>query len=125
MTQAVHVAYTGLLRTSSFDLWRRWRELLDGQGLDPANTVVVDLFPDGPDREFGEVITGERRVYRFDLCYDRGRPHSVRQAALDHWTDITEYWQTEPLRMRTADAFIWAPPSVMTALSAGAPTHQG
>ena len=117
MSQPVHVQYTRLLREGSFDLWRRLRELLEGEGLDPAVTVVVDLFPDGGDREFGQVITDEGRVYRFDLCYDRAHPRSVRTAVLDHWTDITATWQTEPLRSQTVDALIWAPPTVRTPLA--------
>ncbi|MEY9892107.1 hypothetical protein ABIA31_005782 [Catenulispora sp. MAP5-51] len=120
MSQAAHVEYTHLLRTSSFDLWQRLRVLLGEQGLDPATTVVVDLFPDGGDREFGQVISEDGRVYRFDLCYDRGRPQSVRNAALERWTDITESWQTEPLRNQTADAFTWAPPPIRTRLTAQA-----
>lgn len=118
MAQAVHVLYTDLLRSSSFDLWQRLRELLEEQGLEPAATVVVDLFPDDSDREFGQIITDEGRVYRFDLCYNRADPHGARTATLQSWTDITESWQTEPLRNRTADAFIWAPPSIRTHLTA-------
>ena len=117
MAYEVHVQYTQLLRTSSHDLWRRLRELLDEQGLDLATTVVVDLFPDGGDREFGQVVTDEGRVYRFDLCYDRDCPDAARKAMLERWTDITESWQTEPLRSQTANAFIWALPSIATRLT--------
>lgn len=73
--------------------------------------------PDGSDREHGQAVTDEGRVYRFDLCYDRDRAHSVRKASFEHWTDITESSQTEPLSGRTAEALIWAPPKVKTRLT--------
>ncbi|MBR7835562.1 hypothetical protein KDL01_19960 [Actinospica durhamensis] len=117
MSLPVHIQYTHLLRESPLDLWRRLRELLAGQGLDPDATVVVDLFPDGADQEYGQVLTDEGRVYRFDLRYDREHPRSVRSATLERWTDITESWQTEPLGSRTAEALIWAPPTVKTQLT--------
>lgn len=47
MSQAAYVQNTDLLRTSPFDLWRQLRSLLEDQGLDPATTVLVNLFPDG------------------------------------------------------------------------------
>lgn len=70
----------------------------------------MDLFPDGSDREYGQVVTDEGRVYRFDLCYDHERAHSVRKASVERWTDITDSWQTEPLSGQTGEALIWAPP---------------
>ncbi|WP_302832158.1 hypothetical protein [Streptomyces sp. GbtcB7] len=44
MVSSIVVQYTDLLRTSQYDLWRRLRELLKGQGLDPDRAVVVDLL---------------------------------------------------------------------------------
>lgn len=99
------VQYTGLLRTSTFDLWARLRELLRAQGLDPDVTVVVDLLQESLSHEEGQVISGEGRVYRFNLFYDQEAEHGARSAYLRDWTDITESWQTGSLARRTADAF--------------------
>ncbi|MFJ6378536.1 hypothetical protein ACIQI7_00815 [Kitasatospora sp. NPDC092039] len=107
MMSGIVVQYTGLLRTSTFDLWTRLRELLRAQGLDPAGTVVVDLVQEGPDHEDGQIISAEGRVYRFSLFYDQEAEHGARSAHLRNWTDITESWQTGSLAGRTADAFAW------------------
>ncbi|MET9183611.1 hypothetical protein ABZX88_36200, partial [Kitasatospora aureofaciens] len=107
MVSSIVVQYTELLRTSTFDLWARLRELLRAQGLDPDVTVVVDLLQEGPDHEDGQVISGEGRVYRFSLFYDQEAEHGARSAYLHNWTDITESWQTGSLARRTADAFTW------------------
>ncbi|MFE7244425.1 hypothetical protein [Streptomyces sp. NPDC057580] len=116
MSHAVHIHYTHLLRKSPLDLWVRLRNLLKEQSIDPANSVLVDLFPDGGDHEFGQIISEEGRVYRFDLMYDRDRPGGVRRATLRHWTDITDTWQTEPLQRQTADAVVSILPARRTEL---------
>lgn len=109
MVSSIVVQYTELLRTSSYDLWVRLRELLRGQGLDPEGVVVVDLLAGGPDHEDGRVIADDGRVYRFRLCYDLAAEHGARSAYLHGWTDITDSWQTGSLATRTADAFAWKP----------------
>ncbi|MFD7974333.1 hypothetical protein [Streptomyces sp. NPDC059071] len=115
MSQAVHVQHTHLLRTSTLDLWAQLRSLLADQGLDPATTVLVNLFPDGGDREFGQCIDEDGRVYCFDLVYDREQK-AVSEAFLHNWTDITDTWREDPLRREIADAFIWRPPARRTVL---------
>ncbi|MGW1756750.1 hypothetical protein [Streptomyces mirabilis] len=65
MVSSIVVQYTDLLRTGEYDLWRRLRELLQGQGLDPDRTVVVDLLQEGPDHEDGQVISADGRVFKF------------------------------------------------------------
>ncbi|MFJ6784406.1 hypothetical protein [Streptomyces yangpuensis] len=117
MSLADHDHYTHLLRTSSFDLWVRLRNLLRERGLDPASTVLVNLFPDGGDHEFGRAIAEDGRVYRFDLFYDRDSPQGARKATIRSWTDITDTWQAEPLHDEIAQAFIWAPPPRRTDLT--------
>ncbi|MEV7617529.1 hypothetical protein [Streptomyces sp. NPDC089799] len=117
MPHVVHAHYTLLLRKSPLDLWVRLRSLLRHQMVDPASAVLVDLFPDGGDHEFGQVICGEGRVYRFDLVYDRDRSGGARRAVLRHWADITDSWQTEPLQEQTSDAFISMMPTGRTDLS--------
>lgn len=107
MVSSIVVQYTELLRSSSFDLWVRLRELLTDQGLDPARTTVVDLLQGGPDHEDGQVIADDNRVYRFRLFYDQAAEHAARSAYLDNWTDITESWETGSLATRTEGAFAW------------------
>ncbi|MEU2867086.1 hypothetical protein ACIQWL_49145 [Streptomyces mirabilis] len=65
MVSSIVVQCTDLLRTSEYDLWERLREVLRGQGLDPDRTVVVDLLPEGPDHEDGQVISDDGRVFKF------------------------------------------------------------
>ncbi|MEV6109136.1 hypothetical protein AB0M28_31185 [Streptomyces sp. NPDC051940] len=106
MTTGISVQYTDLLRTSTYDLWTRLRELLREQGLDPDRTTVVDLVQEGPDHEDGQVISPDGRVYRFSLFYDQAAEHGARSARLANWTDITGSWRTGSLARRTADAFV-------------------
>ncbi|MGW0882339.1 hypothetical protein [Streptomyces sp. NPDC002671] len=107
MVSSIVVQYTDLLRTSTYDLWIRLRELLMTQGLDPDRTIVVDLLQGGPDHEDGQVISDDGRVYRCLLFYDQSVEHGARTAYLHDWTDITESWQTGSLATRTADALAW------------------
>jgi hypothetical protein len=104
---SIVIQYTGLLRTSDYDLWSRLRELLKGQGLDPDRTVVVDLLQEGPDHEDGQVISEDGRVYKFSLFYDQAAEHGARSAYLHNWRDITGSWQSGTLATRTADALAW------------------
>ncbi|GGW45567.1 hypothetical protein CP966_19865 [Streptomyces galilaeus] len=107
MVSSIVVQYTDLLRTSDYDLWSRLRTLLEGRGLDPDRTVVVDLLQEGPDHEDGRVISEDGRVYRFTLFYAQAAEHGARNAYLDGWTDITDSWRIGSLANRTADAFAW------------------
>ncbi|MFC7797200.1 hypothetical protein [Streptomyces cinereoruber] len=116
MSQAAYVQNTDLLHTSAFGLWRRLRSLLEDQGLDPATTVLVNLFPDGGDHEFGQCIDEDGRVYSFDLVYDRESSTAENRAVLRNWTDVTDTWQHRSFADEIADAFIWRPPARKTAL---------
>ncbi|MER5741377.1 hypothetical protein ABT117_37760 [Streptomyces sp. NPDC002262] len=107
MVSSIVVQYTELLRSSSHDLWVRLRELLKGQGLDPARTTVVDLLQGGLDHEDGRVISDDDRVYTFRLRYDQTAEHGARSARLEDWTDVTGSWETGSLATRTAGAFAW------------------
>lgn len=118
MSQAAYVQNTDLLLTSPFDLWRRLRSLLEDQGLDPATTVLVNLFPDGGGHEFGQCIDEDGRVYSFDLVYNREIPKAENRAVLRNWTDVTDTWQRRSFADEIANAFIWRPPSRKTALPA-------
>lgn len=105
------------MRTSRYGLWVRLRELLNERGLVPADTVLVYLFPDGGDSEFGTVVSDGGRVYSFDLRYNRESMRSARAAVIERWLDITDRWQQEPFSPEIADAFIWKPPPRRTRLT--------
>ncbi|KIF73925.1 hypothetical protein QR77_07855 [Streptomyces sp. 150FB] len=107
MVSSIVVQYTDLLRTSTYDLWIRLRELLRSEGLDPDRTIVVDLLQGGPDHEDGQVISDDGRVYGFLLFHDQSAEHGALSAYLHEWTDITDSWRTGSLAARTADAFAW------------------
>ncbi|MFI2352058.1 hypothetical protein ACH492_34725 [Streptomyces sp. NPDC019443] len=107
MVSSIVVQYTELLRTSSYDLWIRLRELLKVQGLDPNETVMVELLQGGPDHEDGQVVSDQGRVYTFRLFYDQAAEHGALSAELRNWTDITESWRSGLLATRTAEAFTW------------------
>ncbi|MFH8640345.1 hypothetical protein [Streptomyces goshikiensis] len=112
----MYVKCTRLMRASQFSLWARLRELLAERGLTISTTVLVYLFPDGPEAETGVVLSDGGRVYRFDLMYDRMREEGDRNALIEHWQDITSHWQTYPFSSEIADAFIWRPPLQRTYL---------
>ncbi|MFE6063357.1 hypothetical protein [Streptomyces sp. NPDC056431] len=80
--------------------------------------MLVNLFPDGGDHEFGQCVDEDDRVYSFDLVYDRETPKAAGRAVLRNWTDITDAWQQRSFPDAIANAFIWRPPSRKTALSA-------
>lgn len=61
----MYVKCTRLMRASQFSLWARLRELLAERGLTISTTVLVYLFPDGPEAETGVVLSDGGRVYRF------------------------------------------------------------
>lgn len=105
------------MRTSRYGLWVRLRELLNERELIPADTVLVHLFPDGGDSEFGTVVSDGGRVYSFDLRYNRESMRSARAAAMERWLDVTDRWQQEPVSSEIADAFIWKPPPRRTRLT--------
>ncbi|MGK5737338.1 hypothetical protein [Micromonospora sp. URMC 103] len=117
MAYNVYERYTQLMRTSSLDLWRRLRVLLAEQGIDPHDSVLVNLFPDGGNDEFGQIISQEDQVYCFSLAYDREQKDGAEHAVIRNWTEITDGWQRRSLAIETADAFIWRVPRRPTDLS--------
>ncbi|MFF4344350.1 hypothetical protein ACFY00_31055 [Kitasatospora sp. NPDC001540] len=107
MVSDIVVQYTRLLRTSDIDLWVRSRELLRERGLDPAETVVVDLLQESLHHEEGQIISAEGRVHRFHLYYDQQAEDGAAHARIGKWTDATDDWHDDSLTRRTADAFAW------------------
>ncbi|MFD6875617.1 MULTISPECIES: hypothetical protein [unclassified Streptomyces] len=112
------------MRASRFSLWARLRELLAERGLTISTTVLVHLFPDGPEAETGVVLSDGGRVYEFDLVYNRMREGSDRDAVIEHWQDITDHWQAHPLFSEIADAFVWRPSARRTYLDLAEETAQ-
>lgn len=107
MVSSIVVQYTELLRVGEHDLWSRLRELLEGQGLDPDRTVVVDLLSGGPDHEDGQVISADGRVFKFSLFYDQDLEDGAKNAVLYGWSDITDRWRTGSRAGLTSGAFAW------------------
>ncbi|MFD3470472.1 hypothetical protein ACFWWM_29745 [Streptomyces sp. NPDC058682] len=65
--------------------------------------MLVNLFPDGGVRQFGQCIDEDGRASCFDLVYDPGTPKAAGEAVLRTWSDI-------------ADAFVRRPPARRTVL---------
>ena len=97
---------TELLRTSDDQPYRRLRELLIEDGIDPQCDVLADLFEDDVDQEFGVLVTGGRRVLTFVLHYGRRGDLKTRvaDAVIRDWNDVTDWWQASPYRDNVADA---------------------
>ena len=108
MAPNVYDQYTQLLRTSRLSLWVRLRRQLKSQGVNPSTAVLVNLFPDGGDHEYGWVISDEGSVFSFDLYYNRASRHGPSSAEIRHWKDITDNWLNQPFSDETKDALIWS-----------------
>ncbi|KOU92404.1 MULTISPECIES: hypothetical protein [Streptomyces] len=112
-----YVSVTRLMQKHRAGLWVRIRELMAEHGLNPADTVLVYLFPTGPSTENGVLLSDGGRVYDFELMYDREKNGADRRAGMAYWHDITDRWQTTPFSRKISDAFIWRPPASRTILS--------
>jgi hypothetical protein len=63
-------------------------------------------FPDGVDKEFGVLVTTERRVFTFVLVYGgRGDLNAqAAEAAIREWNGITEWCRASPYQASVSDA---------------------
>ncbi|MFF2196629.1 hypothetical protein [Streptomyces sp. NPDC058157] len=104
------------MRTGPHDMWVRLRRWLPGQGIDPAESVLVHLFPCGTDMDHGVLLSGAGRVHAFELHGLRARRGAGR-FVVRYWRDITEEWRTTPFAEEIAHAFIWRPPPRRTRLT--------
>lgn len=81
---------TGSLRASEADLFPRLRQLLEERGVDPGSSVLVEMFSDAREFEYGIVVTREGDVFQFGLdCMGR-QPDS---AELIEWIDWTRTYR--------------------------------
>ena len=86
---------TGSLRGSDEKLFPRLRRLLEDRGLDPAKSVLVEMFSDEREFEYGIVVTGDREVFQFGLdCMGR----SPDDAELIEWIDWTRTYHLAAFR---------------------------
>ena|SRR5437879_4728101 len=82
------VGMTDLMRLSDDPYWARFRQLLEGQSIDPYTAVLADSEPWGNSEE-GYVVTADRAVYRFAVEW-QGTLHET--AVMTQWADITDSW---------------------------------
>ncbi|KPI15487.1 hypothetical protein OV450_2625 [Actinobacteria bacterium OV450] len=112
-----YVHCTRLMRTAPHGLWVQLRERLHERGVDPADAVLVHLLQSGADTESGVLVSGGGRVHDFELrCV--GTQAGGKRVLVQHWHDITDGWRTTPFSAEIANAFIWQPPPLSTALAA-------
>jgi len=97
---------TGSLRRSDENLFPRLRHVLSQRGVDPETSVLVEMFSDEREFEYGIVVTARRDVYQFGLdCMGRG-PDA---AELIEWVDWTTTYQLAAFRAHVDAALEYLP----------------
>lgn len=92
---------TSALRSGEDGLFPRLRRLLEDRGIDPAKSVLVEMFSDEREFEYGIVVSAEGGVYQFGLdCLGR-TPDS---AELIEWIDWTRTYHLAAFRGHVAAA---------------------
>jgi hypothetical protein len=86
---------TGSLRGSDEKLIPRLRQMLSERGIDPETSVLVEMFSDEREFEYGIVVTERRDVYQFGLdCMGR----APDAAELIEWVDWTKTYHLAAFR---------------------------
>ena len=86
---------TSSLRLRDDGVYPRLRRLLEERGIEPATSVLVEMFSDEREFEYGIVVTEEGSVFQFGL--DRmGR--SPESAELIEWIDWTRTYHLAAFR---------------------------
>jgi|1185.fasta_scaffold157531_2 hypothetical protein len=86
---------TACLRDSDEKLFPMLRRLLAGRGVDPGTSVLVELFSDDREFEYGIVVTRDGGVFQFGLdCMDR----TPEDAELIEWIDWTSTYRLAAFR---------------------------
>ncbi|HET9775139.1 MAG TPA: hypothetical protein VFP77_01080 [Gemmatimonadaceae bacterium] len=86
---------TGSLRGSDEKLFPRLRQMLSERGIDPETSVLVEMFSDEREFEYGIVVTERRDVYQFGLdCMGR----APDAAELIEWVDWTKTYHLAAFR---------------------------
>jgi hypothetical protein len=97
---------TGSLRRSEEKLFPRLRQLLAERGVNPDTTVLVEMFSDEREFEYGIVVTAGRAVYQFGLdCMGR----TPDTAELIEWVDWTNTYQLAAFRAHVDAALEYLP----------------
>lgn len=97
---------TGLLRRSDEKLFPRLRQVLSQRGIDPETSVLVEMFSDARQFEYGIVVTARRGVYQFGLdCMGR----APDAAELIEWIDWTNTYQLAAFRAHVDAALEYLP----------------
>jgi hypothetical protein len=89
------VELTASMRGSYEALFPRLRELLEGRGIDPNRSTLVEMFSDDRGFEYGIVTTPDGGVYQFGLdCMGR----TPDAAELIEWIDWTRTYHLAAFR---------------------------
>jgi hypothetical protein len=97
---------TGALRGSDEKLFPRLRQLLSQRGVNPDTTVLVEMFSDEREFEYGIVVTARGGVYQFGLdCMGR-TPDAVE---LIEWIDWTSTYRLAAFRSHVDAALEYLP----------------
>jgi hypothetical protein len=92
---------TAALRASDEKLFPVLRRLLADRGIDSGTSVLVELFSDDREFEYGIVVTRDGAVFQFGLdCMDR----MPEDAELIEWIDWTSTYQLAVAGMRSVSA---------------------
>jgi hypothetical protein len=85
-------AWTGTMRTSSYDYARRIRYLLHVKSIAIETSYVAQFFQDDNYILFGIVVTSERRVFKFEFNWNQ-KP--IKKGVFTMWREISEDYSTE------------------------------
>lgn len=87
---------TGLLRNDPSEFWSRFRALLQGRGIDPADAALAESVQEGDDLEFAVVVTGDHAVFEVEWSPTEG---------VIEWDRTTDRWRDSPHRSGIEEAF--------------------
>jgi hypothetical protein len=86
---------TSSLRGSDDELFPRLRRLLEERGVNPTTSVLVEMFSDEREFEYGIVVTRDGAVFQFGLdCMGR----TPDDAELIEWVDWTRTYHLAAFR---------------------------
>ena len=86
---------TRSLRESEAEFFPGLRQVLEGRGVDPASSILVEMFSDAREFEYGIVVTREGKVFQFGLdCMGR----TSESAELIEWIDWTRTYEYAAFR---------------------------
>ena len=84
------LARTQDLRTSEEPRWRRLRERLRSEGIDPRDVVVATMYNDDSDLDFALLVVRDGRAFGVDLDYRRDEAGQDVAGPEDAWISSWE-----------------------------------